>query len=112
MREYIKKSRPSSTTLITSNDELEDIIEIVKSLEGSGLLLKWVTEAVQNDVKGQKGGFLSMLLGALGASLLANILTGRGINRAGKARGINRAGQGIVRAGYGSRFSKMDFLIL
>ena len=75
-------------------------------------MLKWVTETVQNDVKGQKGGFLGMLLGTLGASLLANILTGHGINRAGKGRGINRAGKGIVRAGYGSRFSKMDFLIL
>ena len=53
-----------------------------------------------------------MLLGTLGASLLANILTGHGINRAGKGRGINRAGKGILRAGYGSRFSKMDFLIL
>ena len=101
-----------NTTLIISNDEIQDIIKIVKSLEDSGLLLKWVTETVQNDVKGQKGGFLGMLLGTLGASLLANILTGHGINRAGKGRGINRAGKGIVRAGYGSRFSKMDFLIL
>ena len=50
-----------------------------------------------------------MLLGTLGASLLGNILTGRGINRAGKGQVTNRAGQGIVRAGYGSRSSKMDF---
>ena len=50
-----------------------------------------------------------MLLGTLGASLLGNILTGQGIYRAGKGRGINRAGQGIVRAGYDSRSSKMDF---
>ena len=88
---------------------MNDIIKIVKSLEDSDLLLKWVTETVQNEVKEQKGGFLSMLLGTLGASLLGNLLTGRGVNRAGKGRGINRADQGIVRAGYGSRSSKMDF---
>ena len=58
-----------NTTLIISNDEIKDIIKIVKSLEDSGLLLKGVTEAVQNEVKKQKGGFLSMLLGTLGASL-------------------------------------------
>ena len=56
-----------------------------------------VTETVQNEVKEQKGGFLSMLLGTLGASLLGNLLTGRG---------INRAGEGVLRAGYGD---KMDF---
>ena len=63
---------------------MNDIIETVKSLKDSGLLLKGVTEAVQNEVKEQKGGFLSMLLGTLGASLLGNILTGREVNRAGK----------------------------
>ena len=60
------------TTVIISNDEINDIIEIVKSLEDSGLLLKGVTETVQNEVKKQKGGFLSMLLGTLSASLLGN----------------------------------------
>ena len=94
------------TILIISNDEIEDIIEIVKSLEDSGLLLKGVTETVQNEVKEQKGWFLSMLLGTLGASLLGNLLTGRGINRAGKGRGINRSGKGALRIGYGN---KMDF---
>ena len=91
------------TTLIISNDEIGDIIKIVKSLEDSGLLLKGVTETVQNEVKEQKGGFLSMLLGTLGASLLGNILTGQG---------INRAGEGIVRACYGNKKGKkneMDF---
>ena len=91
-----------NTTLIISNNEIEDIIKIVKSLEDSGLLLKGVTETIQNEVKEQKGGFLSMLLGTLGANLLGNILTGKGMNRAGRGRGINRAGEGIVRAGYGS----------
>ena len=67
------------TTLIMSNDEIEDIVKIVKSLEDSGLLLKGVTETVQKEVKKQKGGFLSMLLDTLGASLLGNLLTGKRI---------------------------------
>ena len=50
-----------------------------------------------------------MLLGALGASLLGNLLTGRGVNRAEKNRGINRAGEGVLRAGYNNCSSKMDF---
>ena len=77
-----------------------DLIKIVKPLEDSGLLLNGVTETVQNEIKEQKGGFLSMLLGTLGASLLGNLLTGKG---------INRAGEGIVRAGYGNKNNKMDF---
>ena len=128
-------NHPSSRTPIISNDEIEDITKIVKSLEDSGLLLKAVTETGQNVVKEQKRGLLSMLLGTLGASLLGNILSGkeaiatsqgRGIYRAGKGRGINRAEQGtraksfgeetkwkrqgwrIVRAGYGHRSSKTD----
>ena len=99
------------TTLIISNDEIHDIIKIVKSLEDSGLLLKGVTETVQNEVKEQKGGYLSMLFGTLGASLLGNLLTGRGIFRTGKGKGkgVLRAGEGIVRAGYGRPLkNKMD----
>ena len=94
--------------MILSNDKIEDIIKIVKSLEDSGLLLKGVTQTVQNEAKEQKGGFLSTLLGKLGASLLGNLLTCKGVYRVGKGRGrgINRAGKGIVRVGYGS---KMDF---
>ena len=95
-----------NTVLIISNDEIEDIIKIVKSLEDSGLLLKEVTETVQNKVKEQKGGFISMLLGTLGAILLGNLLAGKGTYRAGKGKGINRAGEGIVRAVYGNN---MDF---
>ena len=76
MEEYIKKILGSGNTrLIISNDEINDIIKIVKSLEDSGLLLKGVTETVQNEVKEQKVGFLSMLLGTLSASLLGNLLT-------------------------------------
>ena len=83
------------TILITSNNEMEGIIKIVKSLEDSGLLVEGVTETVENKVKKQKGGFLSILLGTLGASLLGNLLSGKAINRAE-----------IERAGYGN---KMDF---
>ena len=96
----------NTATLIISNNEIEDIIKLVKSLEDSDLLLDGVTETVQKKIKEQKEEFLSILLGTLGASLLGNILAGKGINRAGKGRGINRAGEGVVRAGYGN---KIDF---
>ena len=65
----IGSSGSGNTTLIISNEDMEDLIKIVKSFEDSGLLLEGVTELVQNEVKEQKGGFLSMLLGTLGASL-------------------------------------------
>ena len=68
---------------------MKDIIKIVKSLEDSGLLLKGVTETVQNEVKEQKEGFLSMLLGTLGARLLGNILRGRGAIMRSQGQGIN-----------------------
>ena len=84
-------SASDSTTLIISNGEMEDITKIVKSLEDSGLLLKGVCESLQNEAREQKGGFLSTLLGTLSAGLLGNILAGKGINRAGKGRGINIA---------------------
>ena len=80
---------------------MDDLIKIVKSLEDSGLLLKGVTKLVQNEVKEQKEGFLSMLLGTLGASILGNLLTDKGAFHAGKGKGkgIHRVGEGIVRAG-------------
>ena len=87
---------------------MEDIAKMVKSLEDSSLLLKGVSETVQNEVREQKGGLLSMLLGTLGASLLGNILAGKGAITKWQGRGINRAGEGIVRALYGNK-SKMDF---
>ena len=102
---YRKILGSGNTTLIISNKDMEDLIKILKSLKDSGLLLKGVTESVENEVKEQKGGFLSMLLGTLGASLLGNLLTGKGVNKKGK--GIHRAGEGIVRAGEGS--NNMDF---
>ena len=72
-----------TTTLIISNDEIEDIMKIVKSLKDSGLLLKGVSETTQNEAKEQKGGFLSMLLGTLSAILLGSMLAGKAIIRAG-----------------------------
>ena len=107
MQEYIKKilgSGNNTTTLIISNDEMKDIIKIVKSVEDSGLLLKGVSEIVQNEAREKKGGFLSMLLRALSASLLGNILA---------SKEINKAGEGVIRAGYGNKRqdhkNKIDF---
>ena len=71
-----------NTTLIISNEEMNDIIKIVQALEDSNILLKGVTKTIKNETKEQKGRFLSMLLGTLGASLLGNLLTGKGIVRA------------------------------
>ena len=72
------------TTIITYNEEMEDIMKIVKSLAKSGLLIKGVIETIKNEAKEQKGGFLSILLGTLGASLLGNLLTGKGTIREGE----------------------------
>ena len=89
---FIKKMFGSgNTTLIISNEGMNDIMEIIKSLEKSWLLIKGVIEAIKNEAKEQKEGFLRMLLGTLGASLLGNLLTGKGTVRAGE--GIIRAGQ-------------------
>ena len=88
---------------------MNDVIKIVQALEDSNILLKGVTETVKNETKKQKGGFLSMLLGTLGASLLGNLLNGKGFVRAcsgnNKGKGVVRAvsgnnkGKGVVRAG-------------
>ena len=64
-------------------------------------MLKGVTETIRNETKEQKGGFLSMQLGILGASLLANVLAGKGIERAGSG---NKKGKRVVRAGYGKEW--------
>ena len=87
---------------------MNDIIRNVQAPEDSNILLKGVTETVKNETKEQKGGFLSMLLGTLGASLLGNLLTGKGFVRAGS--GNNNKGKGVVRAGYGNQLkNKVDF---
>ena len=98
---FQKKTHGSgTTTLIISNKEMNDIMKIVQALEDSNILLKGVTKTIKNETKEQKGGFLSMLLGTLGASLLGNMLAGKGIVRAGYG---NKKGKGILRAGYGSK---------
>ena len=74
-----------------------------KLFEDSNVLLKGVTKIIENETKEQKGGFLSMLLGTLGASLLGNLLTGKGIVRAGSG---NNKGKGVVRVGSGKQ---LDF---
>ena len=87
-----------TTALIISKDEMDDILKVVKSLENSGVLLKGVSETLQYEAKEQRGGFLSMLLGTLGASLLGDVLS-KGLS----GKGVIRAGEGTVRAGYGSK---------
>ena len=77
---------------------MNDILNIVKSLEDSAVLLKGVSEIMQHETKEQRGGFLSMLLGTLGASLLGDILK-KGLS----GKGVIRAGEGTIRAGYGSK---------
>ena len=80
------------------NKGINNIMKIVQALEDSNILLKGITKTIKNETKEQKGGFLSMLLGTLGASLLGNILAGKGIVRAVSG---NKKGKGIVRAVYG-----------
>ena len=78
------------TTLIISNEEMNDVMKIVKSHEESGLLIKGVSKAIKNEAKEQKEGFLSILLGTLAAILLGNLLT---------AKGTITAGEGTFRSG-------------
>ena len=96
-----------ATTLIISNDEMDDILKIVKSLEDSNVLLKGVSETIQHEAKEQRGGFLSMLLGSLGASLLGDILS-KGLS----GKGVIRAVEGTIRAGYGSKRPSLKILTL
>ena len=91
---HIKILGSGTTTLIISNEEKEDIMKIAKSLEVSGLLIKRVSETIQNEAKEQKGVFLSVLLVTLSTSLLGN-------KKASK--GIKRAEDGTIRDGYGSK---------
>ena len=93
-----KKIHGSGVKLITEQEYIKYIMKNIKALENSGILLKGVSKTIKNETKEQRGGFLSMLLGTLGASLLGNLLTG--------GKGIMRAGDGIVGAGAGSRSKK------
>ena len=76
-------SASQTTTLIISNEGMNDKMKIVKALEDFNILLKGITKTIKNETKEQKGGFLSMLFGTLGASLLGNLLTGKGIVKDG-----------------------------
>ena len=100
-----KEIHGSGVKLIIEQEDMNDIMKIIKALENSGILLKGVSKAIKNETKEQRGGFLSMLLGTLGASLLGNLLTGgKGIVRVGEGSAASRAkGEGIVRAGSGSK---------
>ena len=93
-----KKIHGSGVKLIieqeVGQEDMNDIMKIIEALENSGILLKGITKTIENETKEQRGGFLSMLLGTLGASLLGNLLTG--------GKGMMRAGEGMVRAGEGS----------
>ena len=80
-----------------SNEDLNDIIKIIKSLEDSSLSIKSAAETVKNEVKEQKGGFLGTLAATLGASLLGNMLAGKGVIRFGE--GTIREDEGSLRAG-------------
>ena len=93
----ILESGHNNTTLIISNDEMDDILKIVRSLEDSGVLLKGVSETIQNEAKEQRGGFLSMLLGTLCALLTKNL----------SGKGTIGADKGVIRAGYGSKGSSI-----
>ena len=89
-----------TTTLIISNEEMNVIMKIVQALKDSNILLKGVTKTIKNETKEQEGGFLGMLLGTLGASLLGNMLAGKGIVRTGY---WNKKGTEMLRACYGSK---------
>ena len=92
-----------TTSLIISNEEINEIMKIVQALEDSNTLLKRVTKTIKNKAKEQKGGFLVMLLGTLWVSLLENMLAGKGIVRAGFGK---KKGKEIVRAGSGNKKRK------
>ena len=89
--------------LITSNDEMNNIIKIVKSLEDSSLLPKEVSETIHHEGKEQRGGFFNMFLNKLGTNLLGKILAGINIAGISWNKGINRVGEGNLRAAYGRR---------
>ena len=87
-----------ATALIISNEEMNGVMKIIKSLEESGLLIKGVSENIKNKTIKQRGEFLRMLLGALGASLLGNLKTGKGAIAMSRERGTVRVGEGTFRA--------------
>ena len=98
-----KKTFVSRTaTLVFSNEEVTDIMKIVKSQEESGLLIEGVSQTGENEIMEEKGRFLGMLAAMLAATLLGSALTGIGVVK-GSDRVI-RADEGVIRAGEGQRF--------
>ena len=108
-----KKIHGSGVKLIIEQEDMNDIMKTIEALENSGILLKGVSKIIENETREQRGGFLSMLLDTLGASLLGNLLTGgKGIMRAGEGSVASRAkGEGIVRAGEGSKKENLNLLL-
>ena len=108
-----KRIHGSGVKLIIEQEDMNHIIKIIEALENSGILLKGVTKTIENETKEQRGGFLSMLLGTLGARLLGNLLTGgKGMMRAGEGSAASSAkGEGIVRAGKRSKKNKLNSLL-
>ena len=85
--------RGDGIKLVIEQEDINDIIKIIEALENSVILFKGVTKTTENETKEQRGRFLSMFLGTLGASLLGNLLSGKRLVRAGE--GIVRAGEGV-----------------
>ena len=106
-------TKGAGVKLIIEQEDMKDIMKIIKALENSGILLKGVSKAIKNETKEQRGGFLSMLLGTLGANLLGNLLTGGkgSVASRAKGKGIMRAGEGIVRAGGEVKKKKLNSLL-
>ena len=87
----IQKKMRGGVKFVIEQEDMNDIMKIIEALENSGILLNRVTKTIENETKEKRGGFLSMLLGTLGASLLGNLLTG--------GKGIVGGGEGVIRAG-------------
>ena len=98
MRGNVVTKAGKGIILVISDEYMDDIIRIIKSLENSNVLTDWVSETLKHEIKKKEGaGFLGMLLGTLGASMLGNVLTEKVVLRAGKY---------ILRAGIG--YKNMD----
>ena len=106
-------TKGAGVKLIIEQEDMKDIMKIIKALENSGILLKGVSKTIKDETKEQRGGFFSMLLGTLGASLLGNLLSGGKGSVASRAKGegIMRAGDGIVRARSGSKKKQTKFTV-
>ena len=104
-----------TTTLVIANKKMDDIIKIVKYLEESGLLIKGVSKTIKNEAKEQKGVFLGMLLESLSASLLGNLLLGKGAMETSQERSktlpsrANMPGRGAITAGKSTVKTVQDF---